>query len=126
MMMLPAVAHLAVLHSGLPGSQPLHHQLLEVVRIGSILISAEASRSRRRRVSRLRPMPPADAAGAQVEDRVLIELADGRPVGALHVVGIDLELRLGVDLRLVGEQQVLVGLLGVGLLGVLVHDRSCR
>ena len=35
---------------------------------------------------------------------------------ALHVVGVDLELRLGVRGGVVGEQQVLVGLLGVGLL----------
>ena len=63
-----------------------------------------------------------DAAGAQVEQRVLLDLADGGAVRALHVVGVDLQLRLGVDLRVVGKQQVAVGLLGVGLLRVLVHD----
>ena len=41
---------------------------------------------------------------------------------ALHVVGKDLELRLGVDRRVVGEQQRPVGLLGVGLLRVLTND----
>ena len=39
---------------------------------------------------------------------------------ALHVVGVDLELRLRLDLGVVAEQQVLAGLVGVGLLRVLV------
>jgi hypothetical protein len=39
-------------------------------------------------------------------------------VGTLHVVGVDLQLRLGVDLRLGAGQQVLVGQLGTGLLGL--------
>ena len=62
------------------------------------------------------------AARAQVEDRVVVELADRRAVRALHVVGEDLELRLGVDRRVVGEQQRPVRLLGVGLLRVLADD----
>ena len=75
-----------------------------------------------------------EAAGAQVEHRVVVELPDRRAVRALHVVGEDLELRLGVDLRVVGEQQRAVGLLGVGLLRVRPDDdlavehraRACR
>ena len=43
-------------------------------------------------------------------------------MGALHVVGEDLELRLGVDLGPVAEQQVAVGLLGVGLLRLGLHE----
>jgi hypothetical protein len=62
------------------------------------------------------------AARPQVEQRVLVELPDRRPVRALHVVGEDLELRLGVDRRVVGEQQRLVRLLRVGLLRVLPDD----
>ena len=76
----------------------------------------------RRRSSRLRAAASSDAARAQVEQRLLVELADRRAVRALHVVGVDLQLRLGVDLRVVGEQQVMVGLLGVGLLRVLADD----
>src|SRR5262249_18120411 len=63
-----------------------------------------------------------DAARAHIEEGVLLDLADGGAVSALHVVGVDLELGLGVDLRVVGEQQVAVGLLGVGLLRVRVND----
>ena len=62
------------------------------------------------------------AAGAQVEDRLVVELADRRAVRALHVVGEDLELRLGVDRRAVGQEQRAVRLLGVGLLRVLPDD----
>jgi len=44
------------------------------------------------------------------------------PWGAFHVVGVDLELRLGVGTRFVGEEQVFVGLLGVGLLRIRAHE----
>ena len=40
---------------------------------------------------------------------------------ALDVVGVDLELGFGIDARVVREQLVLVGLVGVGLLCGLVH-----
>jgi hypothetical protein len=39
-------------------------------------------------------------------------------VGTLHVVSEDLELRLGVNLGAVRQEQVSIGLLGVGLLGL--------
>ena len=56
-------------------------------------------------ISMSRASRQVEAARVQVEDRVLVELADRRAVRALHVVGEDLELRLGVDLRVVGQQQ---------------------
>jgi len=43
-------------------------------------------------------------------------------VCAFHVVGVNFELRLGVDLRIVGEQQIAVRLLRVGLLRVFMDD----
>src|SRR5215470_12787765 len=49
-------------------------------------------------------------------------MADGRTVRTFHVVGVDFKLRLGVNLRVVGKQQVAVGLLGVGLLRVFVNN----
>ena len=64
----------------------------------------------------------ADAARAQVEHRFFVELADGRAVRAAHIVGQNLQLGLGVDHRIFGKHQVLVGLLGVGLLRVLAHE----
>src|SRR6476619_3217129 len=64
----------------------------------------------------------ADAARAQVEQRVVVELTDRRSMRALHVVGEDLELRLRVDLGVVGQEQRLVRLLRVGLLRVLPDD----
>src|SRR5215471_2999923 len=63
-----------------------------------------------------------DSAGAQIEERVLFNLADGRSMRTLYVVGIDLQLRLGVDLCVVREQQVAIRLLGVGLLRIFVND----
>jgi len=61
---------------------------------------------------------PVEATRPQIEDRVLVELTHRCAVRALYVVGEDFELRLRIDLRLVGEQQGLVRLLGVGLLRV--------
>ena len=45
----------------------------------------------------------ADAARAEVEQRLLLDLADRRAVVALHVVVVDLERRLGVDDRRLAE-----------------------
>src|ERR1051326_9586857 len=64
----------------------------------------------------------ADAAGPQIEERLGVQLADGGAVGAAHVVGENLQLGFGIDDRVVGEDQVLVGLLGIGLLGVLADN----
>ena len=43
-------------------------------------------------------------------------------MGAADVVGKDLELRVGVDDRVVGQHEIAVGLFGVGLLRILVDD----
>ena len=43
---------------------------------------------------------------------------------AFHVIGINLELRLGVGGRVVGQQQIFVGLLGVGFLGDFAHQNA--
>ena len=51
---------------------------------------------------------------AQVEQGVLVQSAHRCAVGALDVVGEDLEARPGIDLGVVGEEQVLVRLAGVG------------
>src|SRR5919108_2182737 len=65
-----------------------------------------------------------DPTGTQVKERVLFDLADGCAMRALYVVGIDFELRLGVDLCVVGKQKVAVGLLSIGLLCVFMHDNA--
>src|ERR1035437_8131461 len=64
----------------------------------------------------------ADAARLQVEERFAVELADGGAMGAAHIVGEDLQLGFGIHHGVVGEDQVLVGLLGIGLLCVLADD----
>jgi hypothetical protein len=62
-----------------------------------------------------------NAAGAEVEQAVGIQRADRRAMAALHVVGVDLELRLAVDLGVLAQQQRLVHLVAVGLLRHLMH-----
>ena len=59
-----------------------------------------------------------EAPAAQVEEGALVELAHGGAVAALHVVGVDGEVGLGVHLGLAGEQEVAVLLGAAGLLGV--------
>ena len=61
-------------------------------------------------------------ARTQVEQRIIIKLADRRAVRTLHVIGVNFKLRFGIDLRVVRKQQVAVGLLGVSLLRVFVND----
>ena len=58
----------------------------------------------------------------QVEERFGVELADGGAVRAAHVVGADLQFGFGVDDGVVGQDQILVGLLGIGLLRVFADD----
>src|ERR1035441_5365753 len=59
---------------------------------------------------------------AQVEQGLLIECTHGCAVGALHVVGEDLESWSGVNLGVLGEQQVLIGLAGVRTRRAWPHD----
>ena len=65
-----------------------------------------------------------NAASPQIKNGLLVQLADRRAVRAFHIVGIDLELRFGVHRRLVAEQDVLVGLLRVGLLRDRMHENA--
>ncbi len=64
----------------------------------------------------------ADAPRAQVKNGFVVQLPDRRAVRAFHVVRVNLQLRLGVHRRVLGEQQVFVRLLGVGLLRVGPHQ----
>jgi hypothetical protein len=57
-----------------------------------------------------------DAARLQVEDGLLIELANRRPVRATNIVGVNLQLGFGMDCGTLGKNEVLIGLLGVSLL----------
>src|SRR5215468_5619455 len=63
-----------------------------------------------------------EPAAPEIEDAILGDLAVGRTVAALDVVGEDLELRLAVHLHLVREEQVLVGLMRVRPDGARPHD----
>src|SRR4029450_3480895 len=64
-----------------------------------------------------------DSATLHIEERQLIYPTNSGAVRALHIVGEDLQLRLGVDLGALGEQQRVVRLLPVCLLcdGMHVH-----
>ncbi len=86
----------------------------------------------RERVNQHAPrLPVAEPARPQVEHRFVVDLAHRGAMRALDVVGEDLELRLGVDLRILGQQQRRVRLLRVGLLRVgpdddlAVEDAAC-
>ena len=55
-----------------------------------------------------------DTARAQIEQLFFINAPDGRPVAAFHVIGVNLQLRFGVDLRQPPQQEIGIGPLGVG------------
>ena len=63
----------------------------------------------------------ADATLAHVEHGLLVKLARGRAVRALHIVSIDLKERLAVDFGRRGQEDIAVVLVGIGLLGVFGH-----
>ena len=62
-----------------------------------------------------------NAARAQIEQRVRVEVADRRAVGAFHVVGEDDEFRLEVGFRPPAHQKRFGGLAAVGAVGALAH-----
>ena len=66
--------------------------------------------------------PNIDAARTEIKDLLVIELADAGPVRAFHVVCVNLQLRLGIDYGVVGQEQSSIGLLSIGLLCVLMDD----
>ncbi len=63
-----------------------------------------------------------DAARAQEEEHLLVDLPAGRAVAADHVVGEDFELRLVGELRALGEKQRPAHHLGIGLLRAGLDD----
>ena len=65
----------------------------------------------------------AEAPAAHVEHRALVELADGRAVAGLDLVGVYFQFRLGVHLRQGREQQVGVGLPHAGAVRARLDQR---
>src|SRR5712692_6596458 len=62
-----------------------------------------------------------DAAAFEIKELVFLELADRRTMRTLHIIGENFELGLGIHLRIVGQQQILVRLLRVGQLRAMAH-----
>ena len=57
-----------------------------------------------------------DAAGFEIEQKLVVDLARGRTMAADHVVGENLKLGLGIELGRLGQKQRSRHLLAVGLL----------
>jgi len=64
------------------------------------------------------------SARAQVEQRLVVQLTDRGTVCALYVVGVNFEPRSSIDLGMIGENQVLVLLVGIGAIGTVAHHES--
>ena len=71
----------------------------------------------------LRCLAPVESASAQVEEGRLIQLANRRTVTAFDVISINFELRFGVDLGFVRQQQVVIRLPGISTIRAPVNDR---
>ena len=78
------------------------------------------SESTRERSSGLLPI---ESPRSQVKQGGFVELSDRRAVAALDLVGVDLQFRLGIDLCTVAQQQVVIGLLGIGAVRTSLHQR---
>src|SRR5687767_8731181 len=63
-----------------------------------------------------------DSTGSKIEDGVCIQLPDSSAMGALHIIGINLELGVRVYERLFGKNQILVRLFRIGLLRIETND----
>src|SRR5438105_14888786 len=66
----------------------------------------------------------ANPARAKIEDRFIVQLPHGRAMGALDIVGIDFQLRFGIDGGVVRKEEVLIGLFSVGFLGLLLDENA--
>ena len=115
------------------GSRPAAGARARALGSGSTAIGRATSLAKRD-VSRRARRRLVDARGLQVEERVLVELADRRAVLHFTSSAKISSCGLRVDLDVVRQQQVLVRLLRVGLLRVRAHDdlavehaaRACR
>ena len=63
-----------------------------------------------------------NSAGTHIELLIFIELAHSGSVGALHVISIDFQLRLGLCLGTLGNDEIMVRLVCLGLLGIRSHN----
>ena len=100
--------------------QPIQHSRIQLApyRINLDLLNHLFRKTVRQEVAReFRP----DAAAFKIKELVFFELADCRSMRALHIIGKNLKLGLGVHLRIVGQEQVLVRLLRVGQLRAVTH-----
>ena len=65
-----------------------------------------------------------DASLAHIEESRIVELAYGRTMSTLHIVGVNLQHRLGVHTCLFGSCQILIGHLRRSLLGTMLHQHT--
>ena len=65
-----------------------------------------------------------DATLTHIEEGRIVELTYRLAMGTLHIVGIDLEHRLGVHPCHLGSRQALDGHLRRGLLGAMFHQHT--
>ena len=86
----------------------------------SSTISATAS-SRKARISSAARFTFGNAARAQVEKRIRIEIADRCAMGALHIVGENFQLRLQIDSARSPSNRRLGGLPAVGAVGAFAR-----
>src|SRR6201991_5234796 len=106
---------------GRTGGQVRDQQVAQMLAQGLVRQRFEGGTAKRQR-EQAKCLRQRNPARTQVEQRALVELADGRAMRGLDLVGVDLEFRFGVDLGLVREQQVLVAQGSVATVSTLRHD----
>ena len=67
-------------------------------------------------------MLPVQPARAQIEKGGLVKLTDRCTVAALDVIRVDFQFWLGIYLRFLRKQQVVIGLVSVSAVRAFVHE----
>jgi len=114
-----AGAHLVVLPSLIDN---LPNACLEAMGLGKVVIGTLGTSFEELIVDGVNGCTSTDPARLEIKKFFRIDLANRGAVRALHVVGVNLKLRLRVDACLLGQQQVLVRLYRVGLLRAFANE----
>ena len=62
-----------------------------------------------------------DPSGLKIEEGIIVKLPDSCTVAALYIIGIYLELRLGIHLRIVGKKDIVILLVSQRTLSIRAH-----
>src|SRR5262245_47238595 len=103
------------------GFQPIPNELVECLSCGKMANAFDDLSRKRVNQHALGGIRP-NTSSAQVKNGFFIELSNRRPMCAFHIICVNFKLGFCVNSRVIREQQVLIGLFCIGLLGWLTYQ----